>query len=297
MKPLKIFIEFLATLYFGQWIITLFLLFIVSKSSFRFSQLYHKTTKMDYEILCIGNSRGVNSFYSPYINNTFSLKSYNLSYNGLNLSIEKILLEDYLENHNKPKAVFIEVSNVFNSNSKPYYESFNMYSSKSKRINEKIKETDLNTYILSATFPLYRYNNEFLFRSLFYMFKADQNWINRYKITEGFNQKVLEMPAKNFSCNKKDLMILRQIVVMLKKKDVNVYLYLAPYLPNYLSKINNLSFQIAYIEKEIGVKVINLSRSLSKPDFFSDRVHINEEGAKLVANLLIRSSNPYKNKN
>lgn len=252
---------------------------------------------MDYEILCIGNSRGVNSFYSPYINNTFSLKSYNLSYNGLNLSIEKILLEDYLENHNKPKAVFIEVSNVFNSNSKPYYESFNMYSSKSKRINEKIKETDLNTYILSATFPLYRYNNEFLFRSLFYMFKADQNWINRYKITEGFNQKVLEMPTKNFSCNKKDLMILRQIVVMLKKKDVNVYLYLAPYLPNYLSKINNLSFQIAYIEKEIGVKVINLSRSLSKPDFFSDRVHINEEGAKLVANLLIRSSNPYKNKN
>lgn len=296
MKLLKSATLFLFIFFAGQWFISISLDAIISKSSFRFSMLYFKSNKMDNEILCIGNSRGINSFYTPGINEKYAVKSFNLSYNGLKMALVKVFLDDYLDNHHYPKKVFIEVSNVFNSDSFTNFSEFNLYSSKSKKLNKAIKETSMNTHLISSIFPIYRYNSELLYRSIYYLDKPDQDWINRYTISEELNNEVLGMMPENFEINKSDLIILQKIVDKLKNDNIEVCLFVAPYLPNYLAKINNLSDQIKFMEKATGITVIDLSGLLTKPEYFADRIHTNEKGAILIADKLMKSTSITFNK-
>jgi hypothetical protein len=297
MKHFKTLVLFLLIFFVGQWVITISFDSITSKSSFRFSKLYSKSTKMNNTILCVGNSRGVNSFYTPYINKEYSTKSFNLSFNGMHMPMVDLFLEDYLKNHQSPKTVFIEVSNIFNSNSKINYSTFNLYSNKSKRLAKEIKVTDYKTYLISSIFPLYRFNSELFYRSLIYLGKSDQNWINRYNISKILEADILKTKPFNLEINNSDLNILKQTIKMLKKNGINVILFVAPYHPNYLLKIMNLKSMIVIIENATDVPVQDISGYLTKTEYFADRVHTNESGARLIADTLMKlttCNNVYK---
>lgn len=294
MKFLKTIILFLIIFIVGEWAITTSLDAIISKSSFRFSKLYFSSTKMNNSVLCIGNSRGVNSFYSPYIDNKYSVKSFNLSYNGMEMPTLEIFLEDYLNKHQLPKIVFIEVSCVYDTEPISNYLVFNLYSNKSKKLNEAIKVTEKSTYYTSSIFPLYRYNCELLYRNFYYLRKSDQDWINRYTISKELEADVISMLPYDLEYKNSDLILLQQTVERLKKNDIAVCLFIAPYLPSYLLKINNLNDVIEKIENATGVPVLNISGLLNKPEYFADEFHTNENGAILIADTLMKS-NTYNN--
>lgn len=288
MKLLKTIVLFLLIFFVGQWIIEISLDSINSKSSFRFSKLYSKSAKMNNNILCIGNSRGVNSFYTPHIDNEYSTKSFNLSYNGMNMPTIGLLLEDYLKNHQSPETVFIEVSTVFNSNTKTDYSAFNLYANKSKRLAKGVKTNNFRTYLISSIFPIYRFNSELFYRSLYYIGKSDQDWINRYNISKVLEADILNTPLFNLKINTTDLNILKQTVERLKENGINVILFVAPYHPDYLLKIKNLKSMIVIIEKATDVPVQDISGYLTRSEYFADKTHTNDKGAILITDTLIK---------
>ena len=112
---------------------------------------------MNYSTLCLGNSRALNSFYTPYLNDNYSLNAINLAYNGLEMPLVDVVINEYLDRHSKPENVVIEISTLFNKYEKHKYRPFNIYSHKSPYLYQKIRDTDSQSYIINKAGPLYRY--------------------------------------------------------------------------------------------------------------------------------------------
>jgi len=137
------------------------------------------------------------------------------------------------------------------------------------------------------------------YRSLYYLGKSDQNWINRYNISKKLEADILNIVPFNLKINNRDLNILKQTVKRLKKNGINVFLFVAPYHPNYLSKMMNLKNMIVIIEKATDMTVLDISGYLTKSEYFADRVHTNENGATIIADTLMKltTCNNVKRKN
>ena len=243
---------------------------------------------MDHDVVCIGNSRGVNSFLAPHINKNYDVTAYNLAYNGLKMGVMKSVLYDFLDRHEAPEVVFIEVSNVFNNVTETDYASFNLFASRSDRLNQGVKQTDKTLYNVSQAFPLFRYNSELFYRSLYYIGRPDQNWINRYSISDNLLREVRAMEPATLELNKEEVSELSDIVRILSEKDINVCLFVAPYLPDYLEKVTNLQENIAYVEAQTGKVVLDYSKLVTETAFFADRVHTNDGGARVLSERLMQ---------
>jgi hypothetical protein len=260
---------------------------IIDQSSFLFSKLYNPESDMNFDIVCFGNSRGVNSFFSPYINDNYNLSAFNCSYNGVELPITKTFIEDYLVNQKKPKTILIEVSSLFNNrNNMVGFNSFNMYSSKSVKINEEIEKVVKSKWI-NKLFPINKYNSELFYRTIYYLNKTDQNWINDYEISEELNELVKTSPSEELALNAEELKVLKNIVQVLKDKNIEVVLFLAPYLPNYRVKLSNLKSNLDEMQKTVGLEIIDLSDYLNDKKYFADRIHTNKKGAIKISQVLM----------
>lgn len=292
MNAIKNILIFLAILFIGQFIIVKALETALAKSSFRFSKLYATESKLDNTIVCFGDSRAVHSFYSPFINNNYNERAFNFAYNGMKMPMVEIVLNDYLAKAEKPKKVFIEVSSVFPHESSILqgeggYTEYNMYSKYSKNLSEKIKETDQKTHIVSSVFPLFRFNTEFLYRSMYYLDKSDQTWINHQVISDKLNEHAAEVEPFAFKINKENIAILNNIVSTLKAKDIEAHLYIAPYLPNYKSRFTNFDEKLNEAEGIINAEIHDYSDILTSTKGFTDRVHTNQAGAEILCKTLM----------
>lgn len=288
MKILKPVLLSLLIFFVGQWIVVKVIDAVISKSSFRYSQLFSDSKLMDHKIICIGNSRGLNSFYTPYINKTYDVDSYNLSFNGLRMPMMEIFIDEYISKNNNLEHSFIEVTNIIDPDTMKRYSAFNIYSNKSEIIKNKIIETDSKRYWTTKFLPLYRYNTEKLFRILYYVQKpTDQNWINRYRISSTLEAEIESLEPQHFQVHQEDLVTLSRIIKKLENEGVNVVLFVAPYLPSYLYKISNLNDVMSEIETQTNKSIIDLSDFVLDTDFFADRVHTNERGAEIISDTLM----------
>ena len=256
------------------------------KSDFRFSKIYKDSESCEFDAVCFGNSRGVNSFYTPSINNK-NLSFYNFSYNGLNIENISALLKDFVDSKNKSNHVFIEISTIFNSNKKNSFSKLNLYSSISNRIAENIKDKDKKLYLTNRFLPIFKYNNELFYRALYYLNKSDQNWVNEYNISNALINEVNEMKEFEIQLNKNDLKELKNLLDFLEFNNINCTLYIAPYLANYRHKISNYDSIIKKVTTSLNYNVLDFSLLLDDYSCFADRVHTNKKGATIVTNKLI----------
>jgi len=288
MKILKPILLSLLIFFVGQWIVVQVIDAVISKSSFRYSQLFSDNAVLDHEVLCIGNSRGLNSFYTPYINKTYDVNSYNLSFNGLRMPMMEIFIDEYISKNNNLEHAFIEVTNIIDPDTLNKYSAFNIYSNKSEVIQDKINATDSKRYWTTKFFPLYRYNTEKLFRILYYVMKpTDQDWINRYRIPSTLEAEIQSLETQHFQIHQEDIVSLSRVDNKLESQGVNVVLFVAPYLPSYLDKVSNLDDVITEIETQTNKCIIDLSDFVLNTDYFADRVHTNEGGAEIISDTLI----------
>jgi len=287
MKHIKTILLFTSIFWVGQWALVWGLEKTLSNSTFRFSKIYYPNTVMNNDVLCLGNSRGVNSFYAPYIQRKHKIEAYNLSYNGLKMPLVNLFLKDYLEVHDQPQHVFIEVSNLFNEEKETDYSKFNLYSKKSTQLKAQIHLNNKTKSWVTQFFPLYRFNSELLYRNLFYLRKSDQKWINRYKISNALEQSVKDMPSFEKQINKKDIKSLKELVVLLESRQIKAHLFIAPYLPAYLLKFKNFESILTEIEAKLERPIIDISNLITDSKYFADRVHTNEQGAEIIADKLM----------
>lgn len=258
---------------------------IVSDSQFRFSRLYRGEAGCD--LLFMGNSRGL-IFYQPYIEEKTGLKTCNLSYNAMPMSLARVLLVDYLEKNEAPRKLILDISMLDTRMDENLSTGFNCYTPYSARLRNFLKQRFPKAYYGGRVSHLYRYNNEVFQRALYYWKRSDEDWLLDRVITPVLQQKVKDEGPFLFNFTDEMLADLKAVVEHYEEKGVEVVLVVNPYYPPFAKKIANLDELIAAIQKTTGLAVHNYADSIAGTTGFGDYQHLNKNGSRQYLDLLIR---------
>src|SRR6185312_4505509 len=106
LGPLAYLALVLALFVAGDRVIAFALGEIVSHSEFRFSRVYRGG--LDFDVLVVGDSRGVHSIFAPELSKRLCRPVFNMAFNGMSTETEEALVRDYLDRNKPPKVVLIE---------------------------------------------------------------------------------------------------------------------------------------------------------------------------------------------
>jgi hypothetical protein len=125
---------------------------------------------------------------------------------------------------------------------------------------------------------------------LYYLGKSDQDWINRYSISNELYNHLAESKPDLTLFNKMDdasLESLNNIISRCKRANIQVYLLLAPVL-DVARDEGEVNSYINRIEASTGLTVYDMSAAIKAPGYFADSIHTNDGGAKVIADKLYK---------
>jgi hypothetical protein len=283
------------------WLILIFAIFLLGdrlagsvleqlllKSGSRYSALYRGNTAND--ILVLGNSRGVNAFYQPDIEKQTGQRVFNLSYNGLSSLMAFTLLADYLEHNPAPRLLLLELS--FLGEPKPLsqetLDNFKPFSLFSPRLQTLQGANSPNSLFFCRVSHLYCFNSEMYLRTLYYLGKNDQTWINRYSISQEVIATIEAVEPFSLELPEAQLEVLQAILGVARSHTITVKLVMSPYFPAYAERITNMSDWLSQIELASGLPVLDYSKTVTDPYGFSDRRHMNPQGSAILLEQMIQ---------
>ena len=263
----------------------------IDKSGFRYSRMYRGEANCD--LLFMGNSRGLD-FYQPYIEEVTGKKTFNLSYNALPMDLGKALLEDYLENNNKPEVFVLDVS-MTNRIDTTLISGFNVYAPYSEGVSEVVKGSVPNVYYGGKLSHLFLHNGEIFQRAIRYLSNTDEAWLNDRVISDGLIGKVHELHDSIVGpFDTKPEVVdfiydeLNKTVQVAKNQGIKVKLVINPFFPLYADKMVNYDDFEQKVETLTGLKVHNYAKAIQDRDAFSDFQHLNRKGSQQYIDILKR---------
>lgn len=266
----------------------------VGRSEFRFSRMYRGDASAD--VLILGDSRGVHSFYAPTLSKSLGRRVVNLSYNGLSTEIIECVFGDYLEHNPPPKLLVLEVTNAFTKPSALV--NFKPYIGRSPRLSSLLRRENPYEYWATTVSHLYRYNCELFLRVLAYQRKSDQGWILNSRISKDLFDQSLESEDVERPIGadyvRSNLAALGRILEASSAAKVEVRLVVAPYLPQFRKHIKNWDQVVKTFESLAKTEGAappratfwDFSTVLDRADEFSDRIHLNRTGADALSEVL-----------
>lgn len=257
---------------------------IAAKSEFRYARLYQGEAEAD--ILLLGNSRGL-IFYQPHIEQITGKSTLNLSYNSMPIDLGRALVEDYLEQYKAPELLLIDVTMCDRINNQ-LITGFSTFSAYSDRLNNLIKEKSSKSFYAGKVSNLYRYNSEVFQRTMYYLSKSDEDWLNDRLISPTMVENVKNDTAVELTINDYLLDELNQLIQAAENKGVKVELVVNPYFPPYVKKMKTYFNFIGKIEAKTKRKVKDYSRALTETNGFADYQHLNKAGSIQYLDLLLK---------
>ncbi|SOD93126.1 hypothetical protein [Spirosoma fluviale] len=256
----------------------------VNKSHFRYSQLYKGEAKA--QVAFLGNSRGL-SFCEPYVHQITGRTSFNLSYNAMPMDLGYTLFRDYLERNPAPQKLIIEVSMCGLTN-KELVLIFGCYAPFSRGLSDLITAHDAKIGIAGQVINLLRYNGEVFQRTLYYLNRADDNWLANRTISPGMLEGLaLQQPYRFAFASEEILRNLVKTVKLAQQRGIDVKLVLNPYLPAFAAnKIKQVQPWKNAITAATGLPVADYSRAIQGNEFFTDYQHLNLNGSLKYISLL-----------
>jgi hypothetical protein len=247
---------------------------VLVRSQFRFSRLYRG--HVDADILILGDSRGVHSFYAPAIEEITGRKAINLSYNSMSTRIVEAVLLDYLDHNRPPRMVIIEPTSAIGGGA--ISSELRTYAGFSPRLAVLYTEAHPYAAIAGRMFHLFNLNSGFYVEALHYMRRSDQDWINRSSMPVGLRNQ----PRTTWNPLLPET--LGRIVRELRRRGIEVRLVLAPYCPMPLN-MNEFAIDIG---KSAGAPVWNYGEAMCDPEDFADTLHLNERGSRALLAMMNR---------
>ena len=250
---------------------------LTQQSEFRYAKLYNGGLK--YDILVIGNSRGVNGFYQPEIEALTGKKVLNISYNGLRMDIAKALIEDYLVLNKSPQTIILEASMLTKSYPELLKE-FKPFATPGTNLWNQLNQFYPKIAQSCKLSHIFRYNSELFLRSLYYYNRNDQNWINHNNISKSLIESLNNYGGTRFDVVPELVKDLNAVQKLCFRKNIKLKIVLTPYFPKYQNKMTNLEEWIAQLNKQIGnTKIADYSNVIIGKEFFADWVHLNKQGS------------------
>jgi len=256
---------------------------IAAESNFRYARLYQG--KAEADILLIGNSRGL-IFYQPYIEEKTGKSTLNLSYNSMPIDLGRVMISDYLKNYKAPELLLIDVTMCDRHNEK-LIAGFNTFSDYSEDLDHLIKEKSEKSWYAGKISKLYQYNSEVFQRTLYYLRKSDEDWLNDRVISPTMQASIAQDTAVELTIDDYLLTQLNEVILLAESKGVSVELVANPYYPPYVKKMRSFYDFIGYINARTNKQVKDYSRALNEVGGFADYQHLNKAGSKKYIDLLI----------
>lgn len=254
---------------------------VLLASQFRFSRVYRGGSNAD--VIVIGDSRGVHSFYAPTIEKLTGRPALNLSFNSMSVPIAEALLSDYPEHNPKPRMVIIEATCVVVD--RGLVPELRTYADLSPRLEALYATQHPRAAVAGRLFRLLRYDSEFFLRALMYLRRSDQDWINRNVIAA-------ELAAAprggrwSPRPHQENLEALGRLVPMLRARGIDVKLVIAPYHPSVMVDMNEI---VQGVERHVpGARVFNYADAIPESRYYADGVHMNADGSELFLRMLLR---------
>jgi hypothetical protein len=285
IKALAWMIIFILTLLAGDRVIGSLLDRVLLLSQFRFSLVYKGGHQ--YDVLIIGNSRGVNSFYAPAVQETTGLSTLNLSYNGMSADLAEALFKDYLERNKKPKILILEVSNLTHRGD--LLSELKLYTPHSERLTKLFCKHNPSAALWTRASHVFQFNSEMFLRALYYLTASDQTWINRYQISPALVHSLRTSQENSLTMFPENLKALERILGTARQENIAVRLVISPYLPNYAQRLSNIRGWVQQVEAvTMGIRVMDYSAAVTATSAFADRLHLNYDGSMLLLKMLVR---------
>jgi hypothetical protein len=279
-------IIFLMTSFAGDRVVASLFAKVALQSQFRLSLLYKGGQQ--YDMLILGNSRGVNSFYAPALQEATGKTTLNLSYNGMSADLAEALFMDYLDRNRKPKLLILEISNV--SHKSDLLNDLKLYTTHSERLAKLFRKANANAALWTDVSHVFRSNGEMFLRILYYLNVPDQTWINRYQINSALAQSTRYARSETLAVIPENLAALKRIINTAQREGIGVRLVLGPYLPAYGERLVNLQDWIEEVGK--GVKsdtpIWDYSTAIKDATAFADREHLNYRGSLILLKELVQ---------
>ena len=262
---------------------------LVKESGFRFSKLYKGGQTAD--IVVLGNSRAVNGFFAPEMEKRTGQSVFHLGYNGMSTEICEAIFLDYLEYNDTPYLLILEITNLSVSND--LLKTLKLYAGMSDRIRTLTSRDNPRLNMLCSITKLYRYNSELFLRSLYYIGKTDQKWINTGNIDSKYASAYRpadEDQVRNiYPVSGNNWEALLRLIEICEEIGIDLKLVASPYLPGlrdnlsaydiwrdrFMSKLPNPNMFHDYTDK------------LDDFSYFSDPLHINHKGASKFLQIMI----------
>lgn len=271
------FVALLAVVLAGDRIASFALTRLLVRSQFRYSRLYRGGN--DADVVILGDSRGVHSFYAPAITELTGLRAFNASYNSMSTRIAEAVLLDYLDRNRQPRLVIIEVSSLAFEGD--LASELRTYAAFSPRLPALYDEAHPDAAVVGRVFHLLQLNSGFYLEALHYMRRSDQDWINHSTMPPGLRNSsptLWRMPIEE------NLVALRRMIDVLRRRGVEVRLVLAPYCP----MPPNIGEFATVVAQSSGVPVWSYAGAFCDPEDFADTVHLNESGSRKLLAIMKR---------
>jgi len=271
------FIALIAVIVAGDRLLSWTLSRVLVRSQFRYSRLYRGG--IDAQVLILGDSRGVHSFYVPAIEELTRLRAFNASYNSMSMRIAEAVLMDYLDRNRAPQLAIIEVTSVAFEGE--LTSELRTYAEFSPRLSVLYDEAHPSAAIAGRAFHLLNLNSGFYLEALHYMRRSDQDWINHSAMPPELRNVA---PAQWQLPTPSNLAALNRMIAALRSRGVEVRLVLAPYRP----APSNMADFAQIVGRSSGLPVWNYSGAVTDPEEFADTVHLNEHGSRALLAMMKR---------
>jgi len=274
---------------------------LVVKSKFHFSR--YVTGKKAKDIYVLGNSRALNSFEEDLAEPVFHKSAMNMAYGMMDMQMVRIIALDICrkaEKQPQKPTIYIEVSALFSDPNFKGHDTktiailpeYNMYADNFPDLKEYYKKHTPGVYYTNLFFKCYKYNNELFYRNFEFLKKSDADWVLDEVVNSRLIKSTEEMKPFSFSLDSTRMVYMKEILETAKRSGVPVNLYLAPYMPEYLSKIQNLKQVTDSIFHTTGARVIDLSALFDNDKCFADMFHPNRFCIKDLMEALKEKSGP-----
>lgn len=268
---------FLVVVYAGQWIVYFVCKGILDRrSQFRITRYFRQPK---HDIFVLGNSRAVNSIDERYAKDSLHLDVLNVSFNGMPYLNTVDMLQE-VNRSNKGSVIYLEISCLATDNGD---DAFAYYMSNSTFIDRRYHGT------LYGWLPLARLNSDIFLRSIYYLHRPDDNWINRNVITPAIISGIAASPPEAlFPDTIKFHQRLDEVQRICATHGNRLILFLAPYYPAYLDKLTDYQLFKGYLDAHAGTyRFVDLNIVQLRAEMFADRVHTNEKGALPLTRYLM----------
>jgi len=231
------------------------------------------------EVLVLGDSRAVNSFWTPELVRVSGRSAFSLAFNGMSTLTAEALLRDYLGRNQAPRLIVLEVTNVLDNHD--LVKALACYWPVSPSLDALALELFPRSHAAARVSHLFTLNGEIFLRGLRYLRRSDQDWVNRFAMTPEILAVARAGPPFEIVAPDESLEALGRIVALARERNSEIRLVIAPYLPEYIAHATNWEAFVAELQRAAGPgeRIWDYGHADTDSGHFADRLHLNASGA------------------